>query len=92
MRSVNSSFIHHATRKPAVLGASIRKSRVCVSTSSSTPGNATDEEQQAAHSSDVVHTDALVIGGGPAGLAAAMMLAKRGWNVTVAGEQSGAEL
>jgi ribulose 1,5-bisphosphate synthetase/thiazole synthase len=74
------------TPNPAVLGASIRKSRVCVSTGSSTAGTATEEEQQQARSGNVVHTDALIIGGGPAGLAAAMMLAKRGWNVTVAGQ------
>lgn len=84
--------MHHATQIPAVLGGSIRKSRVCVSTSSSTPATATEEKQQPANSGDAVHTDALIIGGGPAGLAAAMMLAKRGWNVTVAGEQSGAEV
>jgi NADPH-dependent 2,4-dienoyl-CoA reductase/sulfur reductase-like enzyme len=68
-----------------MLGASIRKSRVCVSTESSTPVTATEEEQQQARDGDVAHTDALIIGGGPAGLAAAMMLAKRGCNVTVAG-------
>jgi hypothetical protein len=77
--------MHGSVPKYAVLGSSIRKSRVCVSTESSTPVTATEEEQQQLRDGDVAHTDALIIGGGPSGLAAAIMLAKRGWNVTVAG-------
>ncbi|KAF6249364.1 hypothetical protein COO60DRAFT_1706535 [Scenedesmus sp. NREL 46B-D3] len=88
MRSTNSSSLHLPASNSAVMGISIRKSRICVSTGSSRPLTSTQEDQQSATHGHVVHTDALIIGGGPAGLAAAMMLAKRGWRVTVAERQA----
>lgn len=63
---------------------------VCRTTSSavtadtSAPPNQQQTEQQQDVSLQSVRTDALVVGGGPAGIAAALMLARRGYKVTVA--------
>lgn len=65
----------------------LRKSRVSVSTEGSSVTTTQEEQAPSSSSNAAVHTDALIIGGGPAGLSAAIMLAKRGWSVTVAGGQ-----